>query len=120
MSDNYILGPDGKTPIRCNDILEFARWYDKADRRVALTERGDVRVSTVFLGHDHNFMGGRPVLWETLVFNGPLDNEMERYYTREEAEAGHAAMCARVWPDETPAHPAARTDGTGTSPGPSS
>lgn len=32
---------------------------------------------------------------ETMVFGGPLDAEMERYSTWDEAVAGHAAMVAR-------------------------
>ena len=39
---------------------------------------------------------GRPILYETMVFGGVLDQECERYYTRAEAIKGHAAMVARV------------------------
>ena len=53
-------------------------------------------MSTVFLGLDHNFGGGTPILWETLVFGGPLDGEMSRYETRLQAMQGHEAMVARV------------------------
>lgn len=56
-----------------------------------------VRVSTVFLGLDHNFRAaGPPILWETLVFGGVLDGEMRRYASREAALLGHQEMCARV------------------------
>ena len=41
-------------------------------------------------------MNGPPELWETLVFGGPLNLEMERYATREEALAGHERMVGRV------------------------
>lgn len=53
-------------------------------------------MSTVFLGIDHAFSGGLPVLWETIVFGGPLDGEMDRYTSRADALAGHQVMCARV------------------------
>jgi hypothetical protein len=56
---------------------------------------GEVRVSTVFLGIDHAWEGP-PLLFETMVFGGPLDEEMERYSTWEEAERGHAVMARRV------------------------
>jgi len=57
-----------------------------------------VHVSTIFLGLDHRPWGahGPPILFETMVFGGPLDQEQERYGTWEEAAAGHTAMVARV------------------------
>jgi hypothetical protein len=59
-----------------------------------------VKVSTVFLGIDHNFdfeEDAPPVLWETMVFNGPMDSEMDRCSgNREQAEAMHAKMVERV------------------------
>ena len=55
-----------------------------------------VHVSTVWLGLDHSYDGGPPLIFETMVFGGGLDLEMERYSTEAEALAGHAAMCARV------------------------
>lgn len=90
---------DGNGEVRpVGDILEWGRWRASAESRVALTnlgERGEV--STVFLGLDHRHFGeGPPILYETLVFGGPLDQEMERYCTRAEAVAGHERMVARV------------------------
>jgi hypothetical protein len=69
----------------------------KADRKVALDRVGTTRVSTVFLGLDHSFGDGAgPVLYETMVFGGPMDGEQERYRTREEALKGHTVMVYRV------------------------
>lgn len=65
-------------------------------RRVAQTDIGESHISTVFLSHNHAFDGGTPILFETLVFNGPLDGEMDRYCTWEEAEQGHRNMVDRV------------------------
>jgi hypothetical protein len=98
----YILRD--KQPIPCSDLLEWGRWLETADRRVAADEVGSIRISTVFLGLDHNFGGGPPLLFETMVFGGDLDQECERYSTWEEAEAGHRKMIERVkasehWPD---------------------
>jgi hypothetical protein len=56
----------------------------------------DVRVSTVFLGLDHSFGTGPPLLFETMVFGGPMDQEQGRCTTWEEAESLHATMVARV------------------------
>lgn len=54
-------------------------------------------VSTVFLGLNHNHFGkGDPILFETMVFGGPLDGEQHRYCTYDEAERGHAEMVAQA------------------------
>lgn len=53
-------------------------------------------VSTVFLGLDHQYGDGPPLLFETMVFGGPLDHEMNRYSTWNEAEKGHQEMVERV------------------------
>lgn len=92
----YILD-DQRKVTTVEDVLEWARWFEKADRKVARDEVNGVEVSTVFLGTDHSFgRPGGPVLFETMVFGGELDQEQERYRTWEEAERGHAAMVARV------------------------
>lgn len=96
MSDWYTLADDGKTPIKCSPG-EFI--FDDDRRFTARVETGVGDVSTVFLGLDHRHEGDadkRPVLWETLVFGGPLADEQIRYRTHEDATAGHAAMVERV------------------------
>jgi hypothetical protein len=97
MSDKYILDSAGN-PEPAPSLMAWANWFDgnRDKRRVGDDTVGDVRVSTVFLGLDHSFGGGPPLLYETMVFGGPLDGEQERYSTRAEAEAGHATMLARV------------------------
>lgn len=90
MSDRYKLDDDG-TAVACENLLEWALWFESADRTVVKTEVGDKRVSTVFLGLDHNYSGdGPPVLWETMVF-GPdgAGDEQERYTSVEAARKGH-------------------------------
>ena len=53
----------------------------------------DVRISTVFLGLDHNHgLSGDPLLFETMVFVDGVTHQMRRYFIWEEAEAGHAEM----------------------------
>ena len=92
MSNKYIL--DGQTPVPC-DLLTWAKWFETAERHVAETTVGDVKVSTVFLGLDHR-ESGPPILFETMVFGGPLDQEQDRYATWQEAEQGHQAMVERA------------------------
>jgi len=65
--------------------------------RVALTEIAeDIRVSTVWLGLDHNGLGGPPHIFETMVFGGPLDGEQWRYSTEAAAIRGHGQVVALV------------------------
>lgn len=59
--------------------------------------QGDVRVSTVFLGLDHRFGDGPPLLFETMAFVGHDDVGMERYSTWQEAEEGHARWVAKIF-----------------------
>lgn len=77
------------------DAAEFERAFS-GDRHVGLDTIDDVTVSTVFLGIDHSFGSGPPLLFETMVFGGPLDEEQVRYSTEAEAAAGHKAMVERV------------------------
>jgi len=90
----YIL--DGHTPVPV-DLMTWARWYENADRRVALTEiRPGIVVSTIFIGSDMGFGLGRPLLFETAVFDDYGGSEGDRYATWDEAVAGHVATVAKL------------------------
>jgi len=88
MSGRYIYDEQGN-PREEADLMKWAKWFEKADRIVAKTMVGVIEVSTVFLGLDHSFGGTVPILFETMVFGGPLDGEQERYATKEQAQKGH-------------------------------
>jgi hypothetical protein len=92
MGGQYILDDKGD-PVPCDDVIVWAQWFENM---VARDSVGDSTVSTVFLALDHSFGEGPPLLYETLVFGGPMAEEMERYSTRQEAEAGHKEMLAKV------------------------
>jgi hypothetical protein len=86
----YIL--IGKLAVPERDLLKWATWLEKNinKRHVGDTKIGPVRISTVFLGLDHNFFGdGLPILFETMIFRGGDGDETWRYETWQEAEAGH-------------------------------
>jgi hypothetical protein len=56
-------------------------------------------VSTVWLGLNHNFGRGKPLIFETMIF--PHEGEwheldVQRYATETEAKEGHARM-VRKW-----------------------
>lgn len=74
----------------------WARILQPENQQVAADKIGNVTVSTVWLGLNHRFGEGPPLIFETLVFEGPLDGEMERYSTEAEALEGHAQMVNRV------------------------
>ena len=93
-SEYFIL--NGKEVVPVDDVLVWGRWFEDFDRRIARDEVGSVTVSTVFIGLDHQFGDGPPLLFETLVMGGRLDGEMDRYSTWDEAAAGHVAMCVKV------------------------
>ena len=95
MTDKYIL--DGHNAIPCDDILKWTQWLENSERYVANDEKNGIRVSTVFLGFDHSFLKSQPSLFETLVFGGEHDGDMQRYATWEEAEQGHKKMCNIVF-----------------------
>lgn len=95
---------------------------DLEGRRIAETFVGPYRVSTVWLGINHNFLGvGPPIIYETMIFDWrdevravdelpfrvraaigevherlPLDNEMWRYATEDQARQGHVEACEFV------------------------
>lgn len=89
---------DPYTPAGLAGLLEWARWFEDADRRVMCSQFFDLCVvSTVFLGLDHAWGGGPPLLYETMVFwDDQGAHEMARCATWLEAEAQHRAMCAHV------------------------
>ena len=95
MSGKFIL--IGHETAACGNLIAWSEWFEKADRTVAKTKIGEIEVSTVFLGLDHSFSdNGPPLLFETMVFKGPLDGEQERCSTWEQAKVQHAAMLERV------------------------
>lgn len=80
MSDKYIL-VDG-VPVAEPDVLKWAEWFEKADRKVAHARISNVDISTVFLGMDHAFGGGEPILFEAMIFGGKHDEYQERLSPR--------------------------------------
>lgn len=97
MSDKFILDESGN-PVPAKSLAEWGEWFETAGEKrvVDRTETLNGRVSTVFLGLDHSYGEGPPLLYETMVFDGPIHEETERYSTRQQAEAGHLAMVKRV------------------------
>lgn len=79
MIRHYVLR--GHEPVQAS-LLEWAAFFENVDnRRVAEAYVGEWHrkpslVSAVFLGIDHDFLGdGPPILFQTIVFGGPLHGE---------------------------------------------
>ena len=50
----------------------------------------EITVSTVFLEIDHRYLGdGLSMIFETMIFGGPLDQHQWRYSSYDDAETGH-------------------------------
>jgi hypothetical protein len=88
MIHQYILL--GKLPVPCESLRKWSNWYCTANRTVAKTQVGPLLISTVFLGVDHQFGEGEPLLFETMIFDDGEDSYQTRCATWDEAEQQHA------------------------------
>jgi hypothetical protein len=107
LDQKYILDDDHN--LVPATLMEWAHWFEKAERHVDATRVGPYWVSTVFLGINHRFgQDGPPLLFETMVFRDVPDTskfgdgqgwsddgDMDRYSTWDEALAGHERMVAK-------------------------
>ena len=92
----YIL--EGHTPVAVQNVIEWGARFNSQSRIVKQTKISkDVRVSTIFLGMNHQFLPGLPPLvFETMVFGVDSDLEYERYSTWEQAEEGHHQIVEKL------------------------
>jgi hypothetical protein len=117
------VGPEGLNPIwdeigheimgitifdyydRAGNAISMRDWtrlrhWDRSENGtkytiVAQETVGDYFVSTVWMGINHAFGIGPPLVFETMVFRnstGESDLDCERYSTEKEAVEGHARM----------------------------
>ena len=91
----YRLENDGQ-PVHEPDFNEWSKWMETANQQVSMTLiDGGVAVSTIFLGY--SFHNTCPILWETAVLGGRLDQVRDRCAgSREQAMAMHEKMVKRV------------------------
>lgn len=85
---------DGQ-PMRLFDwVLNIA---DDEYRHVAFTEVKDAKIVTVWLGVAAGFdKEGRPIIFETTVYDCGSLTEVHTYATEDDAKYGHGEACARV------------------------
>lgn len=99
----YILDKD-KNPVPAKDMIQANRLLVDTDGRLVALDKIMVEdyaititVSTVFLVLDHNHSPkGKPVLFESMIFKGELNQSLNRYRTWKEAEEGHKKMVELV------------------------
>lgn len=94
MSSHYILD-DEHNPVAAG-LLEWAEYFENPhNRRVREDFVGSTRISTIFLGLNHQWLPNKPpLIFETMVFGGQIDCQQTRYSTWNEAVAGHQAIVA--------------------------
>lgn len=97
----YSLNAQGN-PVPCGIIEANALLSNAKKRTVARTFlriRGvRVEISTVFLVIDHAFLGGPPILWETMTFSRhpEFDNLKMRHRSRDAASERHNALVGEI------------------------
>ena len=85
---------------RQGQLITLEQWVvalsNKEIQRVAVDQiTEECHVSTVWLGLNHQWGDGPPMIFETMIFGASfLDGECERYSTEQEALEGHARMVA--------------------------
>ncbi len=102
----YYTLDENHDPVPTDDILVWGRFFEDRflDRLVAQETIGSTFLSTVFLGIDHNWGVGRPILFETMAFPIPAPGQfasqeaevVERWSTWAEAEAGHKMLASSM------------------------
>lgn len=95
----YVL--DKNKRLRRATTKQWMRWFVQSGGsvRIGMTRISPrVGVSTVFLGIDRRLfgIGRRPLVYETMIFGGPLNGEQGRYSSWDDAEAGHRAAVRKA------------------------
>lgn len=82
---------ENNNPVKANSSKDYFNWVTENEvKRIVMRQDVDgITISTVFLGLDHSWIGGPPVLWETMIFGGEHDQYQERYYSFDDALDGH-------------------------------
>lgn len=86
---NYYILKDREV-VETHSVLEWGRFFESRDRILKQDYVGNLFVSTVFLGIDHRWGPGPPLVFETMVLGPDSSDELcWRYSTWDEAMAGH-------------------------------
>lgn len=97
-SDWYILNPDHTIRLAETEEDKDIAYRQHAGKAKILVQEdvGNAWVSTVFLGLDHNWGEGPPLVFETMVFRDGNGDDCQRYSTWLQAMEGHRKVCASL------------------------
>lgn len=87
---------DNLTTIPCDNLIKWTQGFETTMRIVGKTQIGNVEISTVFLGLDHQYGDGPPLIFETMIFGGKYNDYQTRCTTYEQAIAMHEAAVKKV------------------------
>jgi len=97
----YIL--KRRKPVKEPDPIKWTEWMAKKRCKIDVTfitnniTKEKTEISTVFVGFNCNFSEGRdPILFETMIFGGKFDKEIERCSTWDEAVQMHQKAVNKV------------------------
>jgi hypothetical protein len=93
----YIL--KGHEPVEVEDIIEWGEFFKDTNARILARTfiTSKIWVSTVFLGLNHNWGCGPPILFETMIFGGQFDEDYQtRAFTWDESLQQHARAISFV------------------------
>lgn len=92
-----------RKPILCVDMFKWHLFFKRIEnRRVRQTFINNIRISTIFLGINHNFrLDGIPILFETMAFKNHKEIDCRRCSTWRQALKQHWDMVARMKNDNT-------------------
>jgi len=87
------------------ELMEWAKLVENTEYKIVCQDTlpNGKWISTVWLGLNHSFGEGLPLIFETMVFPKKgdwSDQDCDRYSTIEEAIAGHEAMVKKHTEEE--------------------
>lgn len=105
MSDWYYLKNRKPVPYGCTVFDNSERFFKLmtnhfGNNKIRIKYLADCWVSTIFLGLDHSFTGGKPMLFETMIFKKDSLVSMDcfRSSTHRQALKQHQAALKLVRP----------------------
>ena len=92
----YKLDEDNNV-VPCESIYDHMEFMTNHSRlQVGFDKINGIGISTVFLGINHSYRTGKPVVFETALFYPDKTVVTKRYHTWKEAEIRHEYYCKCV------------------------
>src|SRR5216117_97820 len=94
---HYYILDENHCLVGTDDVRVWGKWFESIkNRRVGEDKIGEITISTVFLGIDHQWGDGPPLVFETMIFGGELNDSQWRYSTWDDAVIGHKMAVKKV------------------------